>query len=997
MSKFLDKTGLDTFWAKMKSTFQTLGNLVTSWGSTPSDTKYPSEKLVKDYVDGKSWFKNTSNSGMQNSNAYYQCISAPTTDFSGLVKLYDVTEFFDGTIVNQNERSVFFGDVSLIRDSGNAGCKYARVCAMIGYNTSSSNIILQSDDNNAYPVLVKENFERLEPTYTVGAYVITNNVATLDSTRTRSKFAIISCDGHSSFFINGGFYNPSGYGLSDIKAYIFVDDSFNVLGNASSTNFDGYVDVPSGATKLIVHTNTAYYLSVGPTTDAPKYFLAMRYVAGWPAGTIEYFGRFYTRVTASAAYSARPLLLTYVQNLAPTGTTYIPSGYVVQKTATYTTHSAVSDKLSTARKLAVSLSNTGTDSSFDGSADVTNIKTTGTLGVANGGTGATTANAAANNLLSALPDWTANPTDGVKLIRRDTAGGALFGQVTFLTVWNYIKDKISSVLGLTSSSYGGNAATATKATQDSDGNAINATYFKSSGNTTLVSGSATKIGTQNGADVKLTLPTIPSGSQLVYDCGTGSTSTTDFDNALAAFNAGKWVIINKDSKVYYCVGSYSGPGLRFKQLANEVSLLKVNTLTWTKGSAPTAGTQLEASLSGHTHSQYLPVEGKAASAEKVTWTAGTASTERPVGFANSGNSSSYNQGLDFDDEIVYDKDFTYKPGGSGNGASTLTVKNSKSSSGNEAAVIAKADADGSAVWLNSTATGGSHKRGLWAPASDVSGDSAKWILFNDYVNQRNDSDGWEFIGTSACARYAYHEYSPGSGTAYWIKIGRVTSRASSGSAGGALTAIISSGFNTAGDDLSAQLIRVSIRSKGQSTNGVTIVGDNVTLGLKSVVLNADVRFAVHTVTDRTTSVDGIYDIYVERKGWQYVAVLELHNDDVERTYNSNTTKAISDTTNMTIFSPSLPYAGSAVSATSATSATELRIPYGSGSAYLQIGVSGSYLALGTNMADGVMVSYAGEASQAAVAGMLGTTSVGSANNPIYLNAGVPTACNWWVS
>lgn len=50
-SKFLDKTGLDTLWAKIKSTFQTLGNLVTAWGSTPSDTKYPSEKLVKTSLD----------------------------------------------------------------------------------------------------------------------------------------------------------------------------------------------------------------------------------------------------------------------------------------------------------------------------------------------------------------------------------------------------------------------------------------------------------------------------------------------------------------------------------------------------------------------------------------------------------------------------------------------------------------------------------------------------------------------------------------------------------------------------------------------------------------------------------------------------------------------------------------------------------------------------------------------------------------------------------
>lgn len=102
-------------------------------------------------------------------------------------------------------------------------------------------------------------------------------------------------------------------------------------------------------------------------------------------------------------------------------------------------------------------------------------------------------------------------------------------------------------------------------------------------------------------------PTIPSGTQLVYDCGTGSTSTTDFDNALAAFNAGKWVIIHDSGNLpYYCVGSYSGPGLRFKVLASETSLLKVYTLNWTRGSVPSAGTQLEAALIGHTHSNYVP-------------------------------------------------------------------------------------------------------------------------------------------------------------------------------------------------------------------------------------------------------------------------------------------------------------------------------------------------------------------------------------------------------
>ena len=44
---------LQAFLDKIKLTFQTLNNLVKDWGDTPSDSKYPSEKLVKDSLDGK--------------------------------------------------------------------------------------------------------------------------------------------------------------------------------------------------------------------------------------------------------------------------------------------------------------------------------------------------------------------------------------------------------------------------------------------------------------------------------------------------------------------------------------------------------------------------------------------------------------------------------------------------------------------------------------------------------------------------------------------------------------------------------------------------------------------------------------------------------------------------------------------------------------------------------------------------------------------------------
>ena len=45
-----DKIKIRVNW---ESILQKVSNLVTSWGSTPSDTKYPSEKLVKNSLDAK--------------------------------------------------------------------------------------------------------------------------------------------------------------------------------------------------------------------------------------------------------------------------------------------------------------------------------------------------------------------------------------------------------------------------------------------------------------------------------------------------------------------------------------------------------------------------------------------------------------------------------------------------------------------------------------------------------------------------------------------------------------------------------------------------------------------------------------------------------------------------------------------------------------------------------------------------------------------------------
>jgi len=60
------------------STYQTLANLVTSFGVTPSDSKYPSEKLVKDSLDAKENTSNKSTSVVtdQASNTKYPSVKA---------------------------------------------------------------------------------------------------------------------------------------------------------------------------------------------------------------------------------------------------------------------------------------------------------------------------------------------------------------------------------------------------------------------------------------------------------------------------------------------------------------------------------------------------------------------------------------------------------------------------------------------------------------------------------------------------------------------------------------------------------------------------------------------------------------------------------------------------------------------------------------------------------------------------------------------------------
>ena len=96
---------------------------------------------------------------------------------------------------------------------------------------------------------------------------------------------------------------------------------------------------------------------------------------------------------------------------------------------------------------------------YNGSEDVN----AGVQIVENGGTSATTALGAFENLANGLPEG-AGPLDTEHIIFQNE-NRKNWGTYTLSQFWGYIKDKISSVLGLTKDNYGGNANTATKAVE----------------------------------------------------------------------------------------------------------------------------------------------------------------------------------------------------------------------------------------------------------------------------------------------------------------------------------------------------------------------------------------------------------------------------------------------------------------------------------------------------------------------------------------------------
>lgn len=158
---------------------------------------------------------------------------------------------------------------------------------------------------------------------------------------------------------------------------------------------------------------------------------------------------------------------------------------------------------------------------------------TGVLAIDKGGTGETTGTKACNSLLKSLETGASTPIDTDTFISQ-YAGGSSSGETSadrnnyykrpVSALWEYLKGKISSVLGLTSTSYGGKAATAGTAdtAKACSGNAATATTASSCSGNAATATQATGATPFNAAQQVVTAGTVTRAiAQNVLKSGNG--------------------------------------------------------------------------------------------------------------------------------------------------------------------------------------------------------------------------------------------------------------------------------------------------------------------------------------------------------------------------------------------------------------------------------------------------------------------------------------------
>ena len=162
------------------------------------------------------------------------------------------------------------------------------------------------------------------------------------------------------------------------------------------------------------------------------------------------------------------------------------------------------------------------------------------------GTNAASQEKLTNTLINTLTVDSNTPSGDDYYVGQAAGGGTnntSYKRRTLSSLWNYIKGQISSVLGLTASSYAGKAATAgtaDKAVADGSGNNIANTYA------TKTELNAKQNSLTAGDNIIIDGSTISSDQVFVATYG-----TTKFAEVKAAYDAGKICTVFKDKRYYY--------------------------------------------------------------------------------------------------------------------------------------------------------------------------------------------------------------------------------------------------------------------------------------------------------------------------------------------------------------------------------------------------------------------------------------------------------------
>lgn len=676
-----------SLWAKIKSTFQTLGNLVTAWGSTPSDTKYPSEKLVKTSLDAK----------------------APNAPSEVTIATGDKPLIADSSDGNKVKRASISFDTGvtttyLCRNGAFDAVKEADVDWGGSFRTTKSPSEIFTSQNvwfgprpSAVVVEYTTNRTAENPTWT--DYGLTDDQKYQLFCGNESSNAGVYC-GKNTHIQPG--YTGTISGTKDLTDAMVPDQGLRITiccRNFSSRNADSDNWCCAGIVRVLMYltTNSAtrgrrhcvvetlsggnFKASVDTWVNNGDFNvsgdggwnsipLQITYGGGWTQTSRPWAVRFTfwadglsTSPAASQTGNLRVITIGALANIVwnASGLRAPMQRFGVPYSVDYKGKAIFGEIQFTARKLKTNLARTS-DSTFDGSADQTNIPVTGTLPIANGGTGKTTAKAAQNALLSNMNSVNTDAPSDANLVFKYTSptdtDGAIFTR-PLSKIWTWIKGKLSSDSNVNIS---GNAATATAAAGYTSGGDIDTALGNKQDALGINSstGDTTKYLNERGQWAT------PAGTaQVQSDWAQTDTSAVDYiknkpsavmwltygtsytsEQISGWLTSGYLLCVSYSSKVYVYAkdSSYQGTYSYFFIDARDYAYLRVNivssTCTWSEGDNYPAYVKY---LEGTVSSAHDTMTVSKDSSNQTVVSSGDGTTAAPVYIRPKGHTAADNQ------------------------------------------------------------------------------------------------------------------------------------------------------------------------------------------------------------------------------------------------------------------------------------------------------------------------------------------------------------------